>query len=168
MRGTQNNYVALKGVRAGLLFPGHDVHWDEPIDVGGRAYADTVECNYRARHAWRQTDTLFVWAAGETEAWWFPPCFHCAERGGKKQSRKRFWILKYIYINKTLVSFSSSNSLSLVGENQSCLNAWQKTKTLFGIRRAHSTKAGSQTLHCNVGSSINRAYSRLVTTRNCH
>lgn len=68
MRGTQNNYVALKSVRGSLLFPGHDVHWDEPIDVRGRAHADTGKCNYSVRHAWRQADVLLVWAAGKTAA----------------------------------------------------------------------------------------------------
>lgn len=90
MRGTQNNYVALKSVWARLLFPGHDVHWDEPIDVRGRAYADTVKCNYCARHAWRQTDMLFVWAAGETEPGWFPP----ASIVLRDREKKTFWILK--------------------------------------------------------------------------
>lgn len=86
MRGTQNNYVALKSVWARLLFPGHDVHWDEPIDVRGRAYADTVKCNYCAQHAWRQTDMLFVWAAGETEPGWFPPAsIVLRDREKKKQ-----------------------------------------------------------------------------------
>lgn len=133
-------------------FPGHDVHWDEPIDVGGRAYADTVKCNYCARHAWRQTDMLFVWAAGETGAWWFPPASivqRVAHRG-KKLSRKKAWDLKkkigFLFLKQLALISGKINPFLMHGKRQ---------KALFGIQRVHSRKAGSQTLTRSDRSSIN-------------